>query len=221
LFLILGQDHRAAVSHEHRRPGSGRLCRRGAYAAADQCDDDDHYDLDDEAYVEYEYDPEYMAADDCWVDDSQFDADAAYYENDEYDAVVDGEYDVEAYDEAYTAYLDAHRRFQDLKLSCGFYPVVALADQGSMPTPASSQLPAGAERGKGSGGGGKAKGRGRGKGKNCVRYPPRGERKPPDPRGCALPSLWSHRSPSSSVPTDSQAFSPTFFELSKSKETSH
>ena len=162
-----------------------------------------------------------MAADDCWVDDSQFDADAAYYENDEYDAVVDGEYDVEAYDEAYTAYLDAHRRFQDLKLSCGFYPVVALADQGSMPTPASSQLPAGAERGKGSGGGGKAKGRGRGKGKNCVRYPPRGERKPPDPRGCALPSLWSHRSPSSSVPTDSQAFSPTFFELSKSKETSH
>ena len=131
VYLILGQDHRSAVSHDHRRPGSGRLFRRGAYTAADQYDDDDddHYDVDDEAYVEYEYDPEYMAADDSWVDDSQVDADAAYYENAEYDATEDAEYDVEAYDEAYAAYLDARRRFQDLKLSRGFYPVVALADQ--------------------------------------------------------------------------------------------
>ena len=50
LYLILGQDHRSAVSHDHRRPGSGRLFRRGAYTAADQYDDDDdHYDVDDEA----------------------------------------------------------------------------------------------------------------------------------------------------------------------------
>ena len=186
LYLILGQDHRSAVSHDHRRPGSGRLFRRGAYTATDQYDDDDdHYDVDDGAYVEYEYDPEYMAADDSWVDDSQFDANAAYYENAEYDVVEDAEYDVEAYDEAYAAYLDARRRFQDLKLSRGFYPVVALADQGAMPTSSSSQTPIGTGRGKGYGGGGKAKSRGRGKGKNIVRYPPRGDRKPPDPRGRA------------------------------------
>lgn len=39
------------------------------------------------------------------------------------------EYDVEAYDEAFSAYLDARQRFHDLKLSRGFYPVLALADQ--------------------------------------------------------------------------------------------
>ena len=228
LYLILGQDHRSAVSHDHRRHGSGRLFRRGAYTAADQYDDDDdddHYDVDDEAYVEYEYDPGYMAADDSWVDDSQFDADAAYYENAEYDAVEDAEYDVEAYDEAYAAYFDARRRFQDLKLSRGFYPVVALADQGAMSTSSSSQTPIGTGRGKGYGGGGEAKGRGRGKGKNIVRYPPRGDRKPPDPTGraaaithclrCGAMGYQAAQCPR--TPT----FSTTFFDVSKPKEASH
>ena len=35
LYLILGQDHKAAVSLHDRRPGSGRLFRRGAYVAED------------------------------------------------------------------------------------------------------------------------------------------------------------------------------------------
>ena len=43
LYLILGQDHKAAVSPHDRRPGSGRLFRRGAYVA----EDDDEYDEGD------------------------------------------------------------------------------------------------------------------------------------------------------------------------------
>ena len=50
LYLILGQDHKAAVSPRDRRPGSGRLFRRGAYVAED---DDEHNEGDyDEGYEE-------------------------------------------------------------------------------------------------------------------------------------------------------------------------
>ena len=50
LYLILGQDHKAAVSSHDRCPGSGRLFRRGAYAAED---DDEHNEGDyDEGYEE-------------------------------------------------------------------------------------------------------------------------------------------------------------------------
>ena len=49
LYLILGQDHKkAAVSLHDRRPGSGRLFRRGAYVAED---DDEYHEGDyDEGY---------------------------------------------------------------------------------------------------------------------------------------------------------------------------
>ena len=149
LFLILGQDHKAAVSPLDRRPGSGRLFRRGAYAAEDDEYDEGDCDEGYDAYYEYDDMDDGVTYDESWADESQFDADAAYYEASEAGPSEGADYDVEAYDEAFAAYLDARRRFQDLKLSRGFYPVVALADQS--PTHAGPQLPIG--RGKGSGGG--------------------------------------------------------------------
>ena len=38
------------------------------------------------------------------------------------------EWDIEEYDTAYATYLDARRRFADLKLSRGYLPIVALQD---------------------------------------------------------------------------------------------
>ena len=35
---------------------------------------------------------------------------------------------IEEYDQVYAAYLDARKRFSDLKLSRGFYPIVAIGD---------------------------------------------------------------------------------------------
>ena len=67
-------------------------------------------------YFEYDDVSEYAANDDGWFDDS-FDAQAAYYEDSEHGhAAADEAFDTEQYDEAFAAYLDARRRFQDLKL---------------------------------------------------------------------------------------------------------
>ena len=70
-----------------------------------------------------------------------------------------------------------------MKLSRGFLPVVALADQNPA-SPSSSPSPSSRGRGKGFGKP-KGKSKGKGRGSNVVRYPPRGERKAPDPRARA------------------------------------
>ena len=185
LCVILGQDYKAAVTHDRhdRRPQlPGRFFRNKAYAADDETYDED---LTHEEDGYYEYDPDTYdqpeAFDESWTED-QFDSQAAYYEDDytgDNDTALE-ELDVDTYDEAYAAYLDARRRFQDLKLSRGFLPVVAL-DQSSMgSSPASSPTAPGRGKGKA----GKPKGR-KGKGSNTVRYPPKGKGKAPDPKGRA------------------------------------
>ena len=55
--------------------------------------------------------------DDLWWE--SFDVDSAYYQE-----------EPEEYDEAYASYVDVRKRFNDLKLSRGFLPVVALQDSG-------------------------------------------------------------------------------------------
>ena len=187
LYLILGQDWKSAVSHDqHRRAGSGRLFR-GAYAALDDDDaPEELYEYDEDGYFEYDDTSEYAANDDGWFDDS-FDAQAAYYEASE-QPEADETFDTDQYDEAFAAYLDTRRRFQDLKLSRGFYPVVALADQGALPAAASSQQPVG--KGKGFGGGkSKGKPKGRRKGSSVVKYNPELPMKNADPRGRAAAAM--------------------------------
>ena len=185
LFLILGQDHKAAVSLDRdRRPAPGRPFRRGNYVAADDepGDYDDQLDYDEGFYEAEEGDNVYY--DGGWADEPHFDAQAAYYEASETE-FVDEEFDVDTYDEAYAAYLDARRRFQDLKLSRGFLPIVALADQSGTASGSQSPIPPG--RGKGFGGKSKG-GKGRGKGKNIVKYQKPGG-KSADPRGRAAAVL--------------------------------
>jgi hypothetical protein len=162
LFVILGQDYKQAVSQDrpqHRFPGKS-FHRGKAYAAQDDQDFDEPEVLE-EAY--YEYDENYEGDDPSWIGDESFDGDAAYFHEDD-DAFEGSElgdnFDVESYDMAYAAYLDARRRFQDLKLSRGFLPVVALTDQGAAsPTSTGSNSPS---KGKGYGKkGGKGKGKAR------------------------------------------------------------
>ena len=116
---------------------------------------------------------------DEWVDDELFDHGAGYFHGDDQADDWDTSFPVESYDEAYAAYVDARKRFSDLRLSRGFLPVVALSDPSagnlspglSSPggSPSSSK---GKKGGKGFGGG-----KGKGKGKNIVRY----SKPPPKP----------------------------------------
>jgi len=140
----------------------------------------DWADWDDEDYGYNEYDEN----DTDWLD-HEFDYDAAHYENDagNNDPVLDYEFDVAEYDSCYASYLDARKRFNDLRRARGFLPVVALDFSASSTSTSPTQMPMQSNmKGKGK------KGKAKGKGKNNNR-PPRPPMKTPDPRGRAQAAL--------------------------------
>ena len=154
---------------------------------ADDWADDNDYDHDYEGgYYEdedYSQDPSPTAADSYYDETFEdFDTDAAYYQTLE-DA--DPSEQAEEYDSAYASYIDARRRFNEIKLSRGYLPIVALTDGGNPASPSSSLSPVSPGRGKGKT---KAK-KGKGKGSSTlVKYPARGKGKEPDPKGRAKAS---------------------------------
>ena len=192
LYLVLGQDHKAATS-DHRRPFRGKGKGKG-YVAEDEEDHDDYPEDDSpSSHVYYE-----QSWDDTWNDfgetdeiyymdgeeSTAFDEDAVYYQEEQ---AVDMPY-VEEYDEAYAAYVDARKRFNDIKLSRGYLPIVALTESNANLAPGLSKMHSPStspSHGKGK----KGKSKGKGKSKTTVRYPPRGPGKQPDPRGRAQASM--------------------------------
>ncbi len=220
LYLILGQDHKSAHQPHDRRPfhrGKGR-----GYMVAD--DDTGYYHDDaEEIYGQswedagyFEGDDEYYGNDEHYYDDGPddygFDQDAVYYQSGdaETEASTDPPWSVEEYDEAYAAYLDARKRFSDLRLSRGFLPVVAIND------PAAGNLSPGilspgASPQRGGGKSPKGKSKGKGKSKTTFRY-----NKPPakqaDPKGrakamtclrCGQPGHFAAQCPTRGSPSSS------------------
>lgn len=127
-------------------------------------------------------------------DPREFDNNAAYYQGGEEPDYGDAAEEAELYDIVYTAYVEARKRFNDIKLSRGFLPIVALADGSptgvfsAVPSPPSSPI-----KGKGYG---NQKGKGKGspkssKGKSKNKGPPRGPflAAVADPRGRAQAAL--------------------------------
>ena len=127
-------------------------------------------------------------------EDEYFNCDAGYYQDDDAASeLTETPFPVDTYGEAYAAYVDARKRFSDLRLSRGFLPVVALSD------PSAGNLSPGLSSPGGSPGHGKGKkgGKGKGfsggrpgKGKNLYKY----NKPPPKPsetrsRGKALSCL--------------------------------
>ena len=185
MFAILGQDYKSG--HGQAPPGNSRWNSRPLGKGRGYCADDEpveavaedwneaEWDGDEYGYYEYdEYDAEWQ--------DYEFDHDAAYYENESgaTDPVLDYEFDVAEYDSCYATYLDARKRFNDLRMARGFLPVVAL-DPSANSGAASSQMPS-SSKGK------SKKGKSKGKGKNVFRAP-RPPMKTPDPHGRAQVAL--------------------------------
>ena len=224
LYLLFGQDQKGTNSgdrpryHHRGKGGKGRgyfVDEEGYYY--DDDDEDESYDpVDDTGYYEA-YDEAATQYED-WPDDESFDHDAGYY-NDEEIAGDFGEtpFPVDSYDEAYAAYVDARKRFSDLRLSRGFLPVVALSDPSAGNLSPGISSPGGSpshfkgkKGGKGKGyGGGKS-----GKGKNLFKY----NKPPPKPhetraRGKALTCLRcgrpGHFAAECPIPKGSSASSPT------------
>ena len=178
MFSILGQDYKSshgplAASRWGKPSGKGR-----GYCADDEpveaIADDWNYEIDEEEYGFYEYDEHETE----WQD-YEFDHQAAYYEAEDADPVNDFEFDVAEYDSCYASYIDARKRFNDLRMARGFLPVVALDPSAS----ASSQTPSSPHpKGKGK------KGKSKGKGKNIFRAS-RPPMKAADPHGRAQSAM--------------------------------
>ena len=137
LYLVLGQDHRAASGPLLERRWQGKGHRGRSYSVQDEYVDDEIYGTEDydgsEAWDEsgyHEWDPSPSHHDEAeyYEDPEAFDSSAAYYQYDDETAEEHPWHDVESYDQAYAAYLDARKRFNYLKISRGYLPVVALTD---------------------------------------------------------------------------------------------
>ena len=130
LFLVFGQDYRQVhvQPHGHGRGKGGYGKQRTMVHAAE---DDEPWDEDyDDGY--YNEDDDYQA-DDTWYGEEEV-AEAYEYHDAGLDMASEGAgemesiFDVEEYDTAYAAYVDAKQRVQALRQSRGFYPVVAMID---------------------------------------------------------------------------------------------
>ena len=189
LYLILGQDHKASFQPDCRHFGKSK--GRGYVVAEEETHYQDDYDNASEWPSEdgyYEFDDTYGTHDDWYYEEPDFDQEAIYYQNeDDGETAADSSESpwVEEYDQVYAAYLDARKRFSDLRLSRGFFPVVALGDPSAGNLSPGVLSPPGSPSSKG--GKGKSK-KGKGKGgkspSSSFKY-----NKPPmkaaDPRGRA------------------------------------
>ena len=142
MYLILGQDHRHVAGHA----GQGdRYHRRGrAYFGEDDdasaYDPVESYEWDEQQWPEDNNDDSVYYNDDYgdeegWEADEGFDQEAGYFGGDGPQQQHDPAAEALVFDEAYAAYLDARKRFSDLKLARGFLPVVALADSAANLSP--------------------------------------------------------------------------------------
>ena len=163
MFFLFGQDYRnRQVESSSRWTGgkghSYRWTRKNhAYAAYDDWDGENDYEyfpdevyhLADEEAPDYDWDDGYdhqMPEEEApWPDDDGEPTFAAYDEGQGGDD--------DDYDEAYATYLDARRRFADIRAARGYWPVVAVPPGGATPTsstPMSSSSPRPKGKGKGS-----------------------------------------------------------------------
>ena len=127
LFLLFGQDFKGG-SHSPDRRWKGKSRRKG-YAVNEEEENDYQEDGWEDVYYENE---EYGETEYDYEAGEEFDGEAIYYQDDAASnaglSQEDQHQQVEEYDEAFAAYVDARRRFNEIKLSRGFLPIVALSD---------------------------------------------------------------------------------------------
>ena len=216
MFFLFGQDYRGRQHEGTSRwtGGKGQGYRwqkkHHAYTANDYDWDEADYDQfpeeiyaqDDENALEYDWEDNgvYFNEEDNvpWPEE---DMEPTYN-------ALDDNFEDDDYDEAFATYLDARRRFADLRAARGYWNVVAVPPSSSTPPPSSGSPPHGGPRPKGKGKGGKSKG-GKGqrpfyqKGSASARA-----QSAPQCLKCGQSGHWSSECPSNSKPTSGSS-SPT------------
>ena len=107
LYLVLGQDHRAASGPLLERRWQGKGHRGRSYNVQDEYVDDEISEAWDESgYYEWDPSPSHHDEAEYYEDPEAFDSSAAYYQYDDETAEEHPWHDVESYDQAYAAYLE-------------------------------------------------------------------------------------------------------------------
>ena len=147
MYQVFGQDYRQTyLPNTNKAKGFAKGKGRQHIMHADDSYDDgsewqEFYETDevywDAAGESPDHEEYYDPNDETW-DDTYYETEESYQD--------ESLFDIQEYDEAYTAYTDAKQRIQQLRQARGFYPVVALMDNKQMPLAASG---AGSPKGKG------------------------------------------------------------------------
>ena len=154
MYYLYGQDYRGKVGYS-QRPTGGKGKGANKWRKPAQA-----YTLHDATYFPeetYDHENEEVLYEETY---DEFDDEAYDEEADEESALYTGyeedypDQEDPEYEEAYATYLDARRRFAELRNNRGFFPVVALTENSSTPT-SSTQRPI-PPRAKGKGGKGKS-----------------------------------------------------------------
>ena len=160
MYFLFGQDYKTSSKQWHRQSNNSWKQYRGSQRAyhfdeQDEIADDEAYVYDDTAT--YEHMPEYDET-------ALYEADESLYPEDIPEEFYDGseqglweqEEGDEDMEEAYSMYLDARKRFAELRAARGYWPVVALPPESqgqssSSSPPSTGGLVKGKSKGKGKG----------------------------------------------------------------------
>ena len=163
LYLTLGQNHKVpSPAKFNNMRGRGKTDR--AHFAEDEVyyEDDGEYP-DNTAYdddgnpIDYDGDELY------WQEEEWDDVQSTYYGSTVEDMPANDEvFDTEEFDRVYAAYADSKRQLNQLRVSRGFFPVVAVAGGQQLPLTASSSA-SGSQSPSRTGSNGKSKGKSKGK----------------------------------------------------------
>ena len=179
IYYLFGQDYRGRTSHDSRNRVKGRYSQWQRPQQAYVTDETYGYDVDygdDEAYLgddAEDFEADFIPEDFEQQEYGDYEYEDIMYYGDYGDDTWESEFpeggDPET-EEAFATYLDARRRFAELKANRGFWPVVALSPEGQASTAAATQRPHAPKP---------TKGKGKGKSKA------KGNRPPPPQKGDA------------------------------------
>ena len=135
MYQVFSQDYRQTYLAKGFAKGKGRQQIMHADDSYDGGSEwQEYYETDevywDEAGESPDHEGYYDPNDETW-NDTCYETEESYQD--------ESLFDIQEYDEAYTAYTDAKQRTQQLRQARGFYPVVALMGNMQMPLAASGE----------------------------------------------------------------------------------
>ena len=135
MYQVFSQDYRQTYLAKGFAKGKGRQQIMHADDSYDGGSEwQEYYETDevywDEAGESPDHEGYYDPNDETW-NDTCYETEESYQD--------ESLFDIQEYDEAYTAYTDAKQRTQQLRQARGFYPVVALMGNKQMPLAASGE----------------------------------------------------------------------------------